>query len=55
MKAPEKPLESPLASLLRVLAANEARRLLMNAAKPFRAPIQPQPVIDVAGVPEKEK
>lgn len=50
----EKPLEPPFASLLRVLAANEARRLLRNAAKPFRAPIEPKSVVDVKDIPEKE-
>ncbi len=39
MKKTEDSVDSPILDLLRILAANEARRLIHEAIKPFNKPI----------------
>jgi hypothetical protein len=55
MHSSPKPVETPIESLLRLLAANEARRLLSNAARPFRSPIDPEDVTDLRVIKKSEK
>lgn len=55
MENSPKPVEPPLVSLLRVLATNEARRLLRNAAMPFKAPVEPTSVSDLSPLDAESK